>query len=121
MAEGRSTCAKKARPAPAVTEPAWPGMPGWSRATAPLTGTSSGGFGPPRVPEHTHRGPRTPPEHRSFRCSVPVLLPVPAGSSCVSAGTSLKDELSVAAGPGGRRCVGHRGPVISVTTRLMSR
>jgi hypothetical protein len=68
---------------------------GWSRATAPLTGTSSGWSGPPRIP----RFPRP-------SAAVLVPLPVPAGSSCVSAGTSVKDEVSVAAGSGRRRCRG---------------
>ena len=81
---------RKARPAPAVTERAWAEMPtGRGRwATAPLTGTSSGQTGPP-VPGDHPRGLRTP-KHRSFRC-VPIPLPVPAGSSCVSAGTSRED------------------------------
>ena len=70
---------------------------GWSRATAPLTGTSSGWSGPPRIP----RFPRP-------SAAVLVPLPVPAGSSCVSAGTSVKDEVSVAAGSGRRRCRGSR-------------
>jgi D-glycero-D-manno-heptose 1,7-bisphosphate phosphatase len=44
---------------------------GWSRATAPLTGTASGRSGPPRIP------PSPQPS-----AAVPVPLPVPAGSSC---------------------------------------
>ena len=82
---------RKARPAPAVTERAWAEMPtGRGRwATASLTGTSSGQTGPPRFPATTPEV-SGPPEHRSFRC-VPVPLPVPAGSSCVSAGTSRED------------------------------
>jgi hypothetical protein len=64
---------QKARPAPSWPERASSEMPTGhgGGATALLTGTSSG---------------RTP-EHRSFRC-VPVPLPVPAGPSCVAAGTS---------------------------------
>jgi hypothetical protein len=81
---------RKARPAPAVTERAWAEMPTGRRrwATAPLTGTSSGQTGPPVPgdPPEVSGPPTTDP----FRC-VPVPLPVPAGSSCVSAGTSRED------------------------------
>jgi hypothetical protein len=50
----------------------------WSRAAAPLTGTSSGQIGPPRFPATTSEGLRTP-EHRSFRC-VPHPLPGSGGA-----------------------------------------
>jgi hypothetical protein len=82
---------QKARPAPAVTERAWAEMPTGRRrwATAPLSSTSSGQTGPPRFPTTTPEVSGLP-EHRSFRC-VPIPLPVPAGSSCVSAGTSRED------------------------------
>jgi hypothetical protein len=81
---------RKARPAPAVTERAWAEMPTGRRrwATASLSGTSSGQTGPPVPGDHPEVS--GPPKHRSFRCA-PVPLPVPAGSSCVSAGTSRED------------------------------
>jgi hypothetical protein len=83
--------AQKARPAPAVTERAWPEMPTGRRrwATAPLSGTSSGRTGPPRFPATTPEvsgSPRTP--------ILPLCPRPPAGSGgllCVSAGTSRED------------------------------
>jgi hypothetical protein len=63
----------KASPAPAVTERA----------------RSAARSDPPGFPATTPEV-SGPPEHRSFRC-VPIPLPVPAGSSCVSAGTSRED------------------------------
>jgi hypothetical protein len=78
---------RKARPAPSRPERAWLEMPTGRRrwATAPLSGTSSGQTGPPNT--------------RSFRC-VPVPLPVPAGSSCVSAGTSRRTAVNLAVDTG---------------------
>jgi hypothetical protein len=78
----------------------------WSRATAPLTGTSSGQIGPPRFPATTSEGLRTP-EHRSFRCVLipcrfrrapPVSPPEPLG----------RTPVNVAAGTG--CCMCHRSP-----------
>ena len=80
----------KARPAPAVNGAGPGGDADGSQAVGNRgpDGTSSGQTGPP-VPGDPPEvaGPSEP---RSFRW-VPVPLPVPAGPSCVSAGTSGED------------------------------
>ena len=78
----------------------------WSRATAPLTGTSSGQIGPPgsrRPPPKVSGPPNTDPSAVS-----PIPCQVPAGPSCVSAGTSREDA--------GERSRRHRLPYVPPVT-----
>jgi hypothetical protein len=78
----------------------------WSRATAPLTGTSSGQIGPPgsRQPPPKVSGPRTPilplcpPSPARLRRAPPVSPPEPLG----------RTPINVAAHTGCRMC--HRSP-----------
>jgi histidinol phosphatase-like enzyme len=80
---------------------------GWSRATAPLTGTSSGWSDPP-----------DPPIPRAVRCSPSSPCRFRRAPPAVSAGTSLEDDPSVAPATRRRRCPGSPRPGDLRHTRL---